>query len=102
VDIKPGARLKSQVDGTEVIVVRAPEGEATITCGGHPMVARSAGLTTGLSAVEDGESVQMGKRYFAPDVDGLEVLVTKAGGGALGVNGTPMVIKAAKPLPSSD
>jgi hypothetical protein len=33
---------------------------------------------------------------------GLEVLVTKAGQGALSVGGDPLLQKDAKPLPSSD
>jgi hypothetical protein len=42
----------------------------------------------------------MGKRYV--DDSGAEVLVTKAGVGALSVGDTPMAIKEAKPLPASD
>lgn len=42
----------------------------------------------------------MGKRYV--DATGAEVLVTKAGAGTLTVGSTPLVLKAAKPLPASD
>jgi len=33
---------------------------------------------------------------------GIELLCTKAGGGALFLNGEPLRLKEAKPLPSSD
>jgi hypothetical protein len=42
----------------------------------------------------------MGKRYV--DVDGAEVLVTKAGAGTLAIGDVPLTLKAAKPLPASD
>ena len=32
----------------------------------------------------------------------LELLCTKPGKGSLGANGTPLAVKGAKPLPSSD
>ena len=34
--LKPGTRLRSQVDATEVIVIRAPDGDVVVACGGHP------------------------------------------------------------------
>ena len=37
--IKPGLRLKSAVCATEVMVIRAPAGEALIACGGAEMLA---------------------------------------------------------------
>ncbi|WP_231611754.1 hypothetical protein [Rhodococcus sp. CX] len=43
----------------------------------------------------------MGKRYV-DEASGLEVLCTKAGQGRLALDGTALVLKAAKPLPSSD
>ena len=44
---------------------------------------------------------QMGKRY-ADETSGLEVLCTKSGVGTLTLDGTPIELKGAKPLPSSD
>jgi hypothetical protein len=44
---------------------------------------------------------QMGKRY-ADEASGLEVLCTKAGAGTLTLDGAPIELKGAKPLPSSD
>ena len=43
----------------------------------------------------------LGKRYVDDESD-IEVLCTKAGDGALAVDGRPLVLKTAKPLPSSD
>ena len=47
------------------------------------------------------EGTQLGKRY-ADDALGLELLCTKAGEGSLSVDGAPLGLKDAKPLPSSD
>ena len=33
--LKPGTRLRSQVDGTEVIVVRSPADDLDVACGGQ-------------------------------------------------------------------
>jgi hypothetical protein len=44
---------------------------------------------------------QLGKRYV--DAAGtFQVLCTKAGGGTLALDGQPLVIQAARPLPASD
>ena len=103
VHLKPGQRLRSQVCTTEVIIVRAPKSQLELACGGRPMVdiaepvaadARPApGLDTGS---------ELGKRYTAPEDDVVEVLVTVAGAGTLSAGSTPLVLRATKPLPSSD
>ena len=99
--LKAGARLKSAADETQVVVVRAPDGEVDVTCGGHPLVPIDADVE--VAAVEDGHTgpTLLGKRY-ADDAVGLELLCTKAGVGGLFVNGAPLGLKDAKPLPSSD
>ena len=48
-----------------------------------------------------GEPAAIGKRY-ADEQAGLEVLCTKGGDGALTLNGNVLLLKGAKPLPSSD
>jgi len=48
-----------------------------------------------------GEGPALGKRY-ADDERGLELLCSRAGTGALTVDGEPLLLKGAKPLPSSD
>jgi hypothetical protein len=102
VTLKPGTRLRSQVDATEVVVVRPPAADATISCGGHPMIDMSATPAEGLAAVPGSGGTQVGKRYTSPDDDKLELLVTKPGGSALALGATELVLKDAKPLPASD
>jgi hypothetical protein len=102
-NLKPGTRLRSQVDTTEVIVVRPPAGAGVVGSGGHPMVGLDVEVGSGLSpAGGAGEAPQLGKRYTAPHDEGLEVLVTKPGSAGLDLDGTALVVKQAKPLPASD
>ncbi|MBX7448903.1 hypothetical protein GR927_12960 [Mycolicibacterium sp. 3033] len=97
--IKNGTRMQSQVDDTEVIVVRTGESLDDLRCGGVPMVPLG-GERTGQLDPRFAEGTTMGKRYV--DVTGAEVLVTKAGSGTLSVGETALEVKAAKPLPASD
>jgi hypothetical protein len=99
----PGTRLRSQVDTTEVIVVRSDDGEAVVACGGHPMLDVQVPPHDGIvPAGEPGEGTKLGKRYTAAGEAGLELLVTKPGTWCLTVDGAPVVLKEAKPLPASD
>ncbi len=101
-ELKAGSRWASAADDTEVIVVKPP-GVAglTLECGGHPMVpsgtAKPAGLEVDPSLLG---GTAIGKRFAHES--GLEVLCTKAGAGTVAVDGTPLALKDAKPLPSSD
>jgi hypothetical protein len=102
-NLKPGTRLRSQVDATEVIVVRSPVSAGVVGCGGHPMVGLDAEVVSALPpAGSGGEAAQLGKRYTAPQDEGLEVLVTKPGSAGLDFDGAALVVKQAKPLPASD
>ncbi|MCW2860610.1 MAG: hypothetical protein JWP48_2318 [Actinoallomurus sp.] len=101
--LKPGSRLRSQVDATEVIVVRPPAGDVVVACGGHPMIDAHAEPQPGLTTVSGhDEGTQIGKRYTASGEHTFELLVTKPGTGGLSVDGVPAVLKEAKPLPASD
>jgi len=101
-ELKPGSRWKSAVCDTEVVVVRATQGDIALECGGHPMVAHAEAKPTGLAAsAEHSGGTQPGKR-FADDVTGLEVLCTKGGKGSLSIGGRPIGAKEAKKLPASD
>ncbi|MCW2900152.1 MAG: hypothetical protein JWO67_2417 [Streptosporangiaceae bacterium] len=101
--LKPGSRLRSQVDATEVIIVRSPAGDVVVACGGHPMIDPQAEPEPGLTAVADlAGGTQIGKRYTVPGQDTFELLVTKPGTSGLTVDGVPAVLKEAKPLPASD
>jgi len=99
--VKSGSRWRSQVCDTEVIVVRAGAGDVELTCGGQPLVPVGAerrqleplpGLTGGS---------QLGKRY-TDDSGSVELLVTRAGAGSLGIGSVPLTVKHARPLPASD
>lgn len=102
-----GQTLVSTVDTTTVIVVRWPDRELEVTCGGAPMVdARDPGAGADADAGGTADPAQMGgsqlgKRY-ADDEHGVELLCAKPGPGTLAVEGTPLPLKSAKPLPASD
>jgi hypothetical protein len=101
--LTPGDRLKSVVCTTEVVVVRAPEQlTAELSCGGVPMVPHDDPHER-TESIKDGydHGTVLGKRYGLGD-DPLEVLVIKAGAGALSLGDTLLDVKGAKPLPSSD
>ncbi|GAB2983298.1 hypothetical protein LWP59_17370 [Amycolatopsis acidiphila] len=101
-ELKPGTRLRSQVDATEIIVVRPPTAEVELSCGGHPMIDAKAEAAPGLTADPAATGgTELGKRYTDGEA-ALEVLVTKPGTSSLAAAGSPLVLKEAKPLPASD
>jgi hypothetical protein len=101
VKFRAGQQLVSAVDSTAVIVIRAPAEEGTLTCGGVAM----GGADEQVARTEPDPSLmggtQIGKRYV-DEADTIQVLCTKAGNGTLALDGKPLVIQAAKPLPASD
>jgi hypothetical protein len=102
--MKPGARMRSQVCTTEIIVVRPAASDIVLSCGGEPMVDLSTEIPSGAHPAPglDAGSA-LGKRYTENRADAtLEVLVTKHGDGTLSIGDTALVEIAAKPLPSSD
>ena len=103
VQLRTGARLRSQVDATEVIVVRTPPREVSLSCGGHPMIDVKAEPAAGLT-LDPAQSAgtPVGKRFTHPDDPTLELLVTKGGEGTLAEGGVELILKEAKQLPSSD
>jgi hypothetical protein len=103
VKLRVGQALKSSVDDSAVVVVRAPVDEVALTCGGAPMVdPKSQPAPSGLTADQAQQGgTQVGKRYADDDLN-LELLCTKAGSGTLAANGAALPVKAAKMLPSSD
>jgi hypothetical protein len=103
VRLTPGSRLRSQVCTTEVIAIQSPGVDVDLRCGGEPMVDLRAEIPAGkkpATGLDAGN--QIGKRYTTAEVDGLEILVTKAGLGTLAIGAAPLVLKEAKPLPSTD
>ena len=100
--LKPGTRLRSAADSTEIVVVRAPSADIDLRCGGHPLVPLDNSDSSGLSLdPTHSRGSEVGKRY-ADDNSGIEVLCTKAGEGSLAIGDAPLELKGAKPLPSSD
>ena len=97
---KNGSRLQSQVDETQVIVVRAGQSLSDLRCGGAQMVALDARPNHVGIDPEFAVGTVLGKRYVA--TDGAELLVTKPGQGTLSIGVVPLVVKEAAPLPASD
>jgi hypothetical protein len=102
-DLKPGSRWKSAVCAAEAVVVRAPSGPVTLTCGGAAMLAWAIERPAAAHAIPPthGAGTLLGKRYGDAET-GLEVLCAKPGVGSLSVDGRPLVVKDAKKLPASD
>lgn len=98
--IKNGARLQSQVDDTQVIVVKATDALEVLWCGGTEMVPLGAEKAGAAIDPAFAAGTVMGKRYV--DDTGAEVLVTKPGQGTLSVGARVLNIKDAVPLPASD
>jgi len=100
--IAAGSRWKSAVCPTEVVVVKGSGAEAELQCGGVAMLAMNAERPTGVAPAtgQDGGTL-LGKRY-GDDASGIELLCTKGGAGTLSIAGRALVVRAVKPLPSSD
>jgi len=81
------------------MALRVPSEELDITCGGAPMQVGDPAELGAPSGENSGTLV--GKRYTDAD-ETMEFLCTRGGDGSVSVNGTPLDIKAAKKLPSSD
>lgn len=100
--LRTGQKLRSAVCDAQVVVVRTTGDDVDLCCGGTSMV--DDGDAPDSAAPLDpslGDGPLLGKRY-ADKAEGLELLCTRAGKGALTVDGRPLGVKGAKPLPSSD
>jgi len=101
-ELSPGTKLRSVVCETEVIVVRPADEAVAVDCGGSPMAtAEEAPDPTGAPAEGLAGGTPLGKRYHH-EPSGLELLCTRPGDGTLSIDGEPIPLKDAKPLPSSD
>lgn len=100
-ELKAGSRWKSAVSETEVVVVRPAEGDRRLGCGGADMAPAGSDTAPGSMDPALAEPTLLGKRY-EDQASGLEVLCSKGGDGTLTLDGTALVVKGAKPLPSSD
>jgi hypothetical protein len=100
--LKAGARFKSAVCDTQVMVIKAPAGEFSLQCGGVDVIAPTAAPPAGLQLDSaHAHETLIGKRYVNAD-ESLELLCTKGGKGSLSLDGVALEIKQAKQLPSSD
>lgn len=101
--LKAGTRAKCAVCDTEVMVVRSVAEEVLLTCGGVEMIAMDGAKVQAAHVAADSpaQMALVGKRYVN-GADALELLCTKGGKGSLAVDGEGLLVKQAKPLPSSD
>jgi hypothetical protein len=99
-ELKSGAKLKSVVCDTQVMIIKGLPGEHELSCGGAPMVGGTEDGTGTLDA-DKAEGTGMGRRYVNGD-ETLELLCVKGGQGTLYLDGVKMEPKQAKALPSSD
>lgn len=99
--LRVGQSLMSQVDATTVIVVRCPEAEVSVACGGYEMATQAQASPFPAAEAPSGEGLVMGKRYIADEL-GLELLCVRPGPYSVTADGTVLVQKNAKPLPASD
>jgi hypothetical protein len=98
-----GARLRSSVCDTEVVVVRSTSEELDLRCGGSPLLPLTAELPREKPPIDPAfeSGTLLGKRYV-DEAEGIEVLCTKPGRGTLALGETPLQVARAKPLPASD
>ena len=101
VQFRAGQQLVSAVDSTTVIIIKAPAQEVTLTCGGVAMAPAGGSVSAAQPDPALMGGTQIGKRYV-DDADTIQLLCTKAGQGTLALDGNPLQIQAAKPLPASD
>ena len=87
--MKAGARLRSTVCTTEVIVVKAPPGDVEVTCGGAAMGDPASTEAVAAPPPAPGTGTAMGKRYVNAD-GSLEMLCTKPGAGLLACDGAEL------------
>ncbi len=104
--LRAGMHLVSVVSPASIIVLRAPKKDVEVCCGGVAMavaenIARDIEVQAAANGAGTGAGLVLGKRYAHESSD-LECLCTRAGAGELTVDGEPLILKDAKPLPPSD
>ena len=99
--ITVGQKLFSVVDTTAAVVVRSPDEDVTVTCGGQEMLPQEPPRTSAPPPSAEGAGLLLGKRYVA-EVVAVELLCIRAGQAPVAVGDVPVEQKAAKALPASD
>ena len=96
--LRLGAKLKSAVCDTQIMVIRTLPGDFDLRCGGVPMDSEAEGVSLD---PEFAEGSLVGKRYVDA-AERIELLCTKGGAGSLSLGTVKLLIKQPKALPSSD
>jgi hypothetical protein len=100
--MRTGAKMRSAVCSTEVMVIRAGNGDSVLRCGGAPMLAPDeSAAAVGVPEVGFDAGSVMGKRYVDTE-SGVEVLCVKPGAGSISADDRPLTLLVPKALPSSD
>ncbi|MHA4854980.1 hypothetical protein L1080_036555 [Rhodococcus sp. MSC1_016] len=100
--MKTGAKMRSAVCSTEVMVIRAGSGDVTLCCGGVPMLAADESTqAAGVPEAGFDAGTVMGKRYIDTE-SGVEVLCVKPGAGSVSAGDRTLELSVPKALPSSD
>ena len=97
-----GKRYISAVCPTSIVVVKGPNSEIDLRCGGTAMLPVGASVDSrpGPDAGYD-QGTRVGKRYW-DEATGLEVVCTSPGPGSLSVGDRVLPERPPQPLPSSD
>ena len=100
--LKLGAKYRSAVCDTQIMVIRTVPEPLELCCGGAPMLGASDAAPEA-AALDPAfaDACLIGKRYIDAD-DRIELLCTKGGKGALSLGLVKLKVKQAKALPSSD
>ena len=99
--LRVGQTLLSAVDNASVIVMRAPSGDACLTCGGVEMLEKGQVAAPAEPDPTQLGGVQLGKRY-SDEAGAIEVLCLTGGEYSLALDGGPLSLQGARPLPASD
>ena len=100
--LKVGAKLKSAVCETQIMVIRTIPEAMDLRCGGVAMVLGADPVPDGVELDQAfAEGTLIGKRYIDA-ADRLELLCTKGGQGSLALGAEKLLVKQPKALPSSD
>ena len=99
--LKLGAKYRSIVCDTQIMVIRTIPEALELRCGGAPMVTGSEDAPTGSIVDDFAGGTLIGKRYI-DDADRIELLCTKGGKGSLSLGTDKLLVKQPKALPSSD
>jgi hypothetical protein len=99
--LKLGAKYRSAVCDTQIMVIRTIPEPLDLRCGGASMAGANEETLPATIADGFGEGTLIGKRYIDA-ADRIELLCTKGGNGSLSLGTEALQVKVPKALPSSD